>query len=192
MTDKFGPKAPPGIPINIFKKLASAQGTMGRGKGISFPFPSSPVGSIFPLPRPHSPLIYHTTQRVPCEAEREREREAEEVANSESSYSSLCKRARNQSRNTPRKCFWDCQWEELFSYWPIFSLSLVTVPEVLTRVNSSQFRFCVSSQGEPWRAGSTVLYYLLTRDCQKIVQGTGVVTICATVQRMMTVLIAKH
>ena len=74
MTDKFGPKAPPGIPINIFKKLASAQGTMGRGKGISFPFPSSPVGSIFPLPRPHSPLIYHTTQRVPCEAERERER----------------------------------------------------------------------------------------------------------------------
>ena len=75
MTDKFGPKAPSGIPINIFKKLASAQGTMGREN----PFPASPGRTFFsPLPRPHSPLIYHTTQRVPREAERERE--AEEVA----------------------------------------------------------------------------------------------------------------
>lgn len=49
MTDKFGPKAPSGIPINIFKKLASAQGTMGRGKGISFPFPASPAVRSFPL-----------------------------------------------------------------------------------------------------------------------------------------------
>ena len=27
-------------------------------------------------------------------------------------------------------CLWDCYWNVLVSYWPIFSLSLVTVPEV--------------------------------------------------------------
>ena len=29
--------------------------------------------------------------------------------------------------------------DALVSYWPIFSLSLVTVPEVFAKVNSSQF-----------------------------------------------------
>ena len=75
MTDKFRPKAPAGIPINIFKKLASAQGTMGRGKGISSPFPASPGRTFFsPLPRPYSPLIYDTTQSPLRSRERERPR----------------------------------------------------------------------------------------------------------------------
>ena len=62
MTDTFAPKAPAGISMSIFKKLVSAQGTMGRGKGISFPFPSSPARS-FPLspdPKPPFDLPYDT------------------------------------------------------------------------------------------------------------------------------------
>ena len=30
-------------------------------------------------------------------------------------------------------------WDPLISYWPIFSLSLVTVPEVFAKANSPQF-----------------------------------------------------
>ena len=43
----------------------------------------------------------------------------------------------------------------LNSYWPIFSLSLVTVPEVFTNVNSVQF---------PWRflSGEYVIFIHLT------------------------------
>ena len=35
-------------------------------------------------------------------------------------------------------------WDPLISYWPIFSLSLVTVPEVFAKANSSQFLSLVS------------------------------------------------
>ena len=30
-------------------------------------------------------------------------------------------------------------WDPPISYWPIFSLSLISVPEVLAKTNSSQF-----------------------------------------------------
>ena len=30
-------------------------------------------------------------------------------------------------------------WDALISYWPIFSLSLISVPEVFAKTNSSQF-----------------------------------------------------
>ena len=41
----------------------------------------------------------------------------------------LKKRKRNWSRNAPRKCFWDRNWDAPVSYWPIFS----SVPSNNTR-----------------------------------------------------------
>ena len=114
---------------------------MGRGKGISFPFPASHGRTFFsPLPRSHSPLIYHTTQRVPCGAERERGR---------GSLSLRIRHCTNEQGTRaqihPASVSGIVGGEEPFRYWPIFSLSLVTVPEVLTRVNSSQFPSGISS-----------------------------------------------
>ena len=158
---------------------------MGRGKGISFPFPASHGRTFFsPLPRPHSPLIYHTTESPAEQRERERPRKLQ-------TRSLRIRHCTNEQGTRaqihPASASGIVGGEEPFRYWPIFSLSLVTVPEVLTRVNSSQFPSGISSQGEPWRAGSTVLYYLLTGERKK-----RFVIICATVQRMMTVFIAKH
>ena len=47
----------------------------------------------------------------------------------------------NLRRNTFRNCFWDCYWERAGQ--PLanfFSVSLVTAPEVVAKVNSSQSR----------------------------------------------------
>ena len=34
-----------------------------------------------------------------------------------------------------RNCFWDGYWDAPVSYWPIFSMSRVTVPEVFAKVD---------------------------------------------------------
>ena len=48
---------------------------------------------------------------------------------------------KNWSRNASRKCFWDSYWARVgnasVSYW--HGYILVTVPEVLAKVNSAQF-----------------------------------------------------
>ena len=47
---------------------------------------------------------------------------------------------KNWSRSASRNCFWDCYWarvDQLLAW--LLVLSLVTVPEVLAKVNSAQF-----------------------------------------------------
>ena len=118
---------------------------MGRGKGISFPFPASHGRTFFPpLPRPHSPLIYHTTQRVPCGAERERER-PRKLQTRSLRIRHCTNEQGTRAQIHPASVSGIVGGEEPFRYWPIFSLSLATVPEVLTRVNSSQFPSGISS-----------------------------------------------
>lgn len=138
MTDKFRPKAPAGIPINIFKKLASAQGTMGKGKGISSPFPASPGRTFFsPLPLD---LPYDTKSPL-----RSRERERPRKLHERSLRIRHCiNEQRTRAEIHPQVFLGLLVWKSRSAIGQFFSLSLVTVPEVLTRVKSSQFTFCIS------------------------------------------------
>ena len=136
---------------------------MGRGKGISFPFPASPGRTFFsPLPRPHSPLIYHTTQRVPCGAERERERERPRKLQTRS----LRIRHRTNEQGTrakihPQVFLGLLVGKSRSAFGQFFPLSPVTVPEVFTKVNTSQFPSGIvflrrASLGEPFPLNCTI------------------------------------
>ena len=54
-------------------------------------------------------------------------------------------RERNWSRNASRNCLWDRYWRHagqlLANYWPIFFLSLLTVPKVFANLAKIPYRF---------------------------------------------------
>ena len=127
-----------------FLKFSKRTGDDGKRKRHLFSLPSVPRPYVL-FPSPQTPLPFDLPYDTKSPL-RSRERERPRKLQTRSLRIRHCTNEQGtRAQIHPASVSGIVGGEEPFRYWPIFSLSLVTVPEVLTRVNSSQFPSGISS-----------------------------------------------